>query len=167
MRRTMPSKKPLPEIAPCPCGVSGCYCTLTRSHAFKRVFSECGWRGPQARTDREAIELWNRRSDEAANSLARWLNAKDWFLYPELFMQTLDAIKSGEFRNANDVLANRDKRTPKRMTRAESDEAAERRGAVSSADWLWSKGLITESLGLNQAIERGEVVGKQKGTKRP
>lgn len=66
----MSTRKPIPQVAPCPCGE----CCLTAYSDVAngecdpkwRVITACGFEGPPRRTKRAAREAWNRRSDAEA-----------------------------------------------------------------------------------------------------
>jgi hypothetical protein len=97
----MPSnRKPLPEIAPCPCGRKECGVVVALNVTKYRAFTDCGYAGPPRATRRAAIVAWNRRSDEAAErrgamAVARWMRDRPGFEYPSP-IQIERAIDPGE-----------------------------------------------------------------------
>lgn len=78
----MTARKPLPEIAPCPCGKAKCEVRVPNvAYCRWRVVADCGFAGPLRYSPRVAIVVWNRvnrRSDAEAErrgamALADWI----------------------------------------------------------------------------------------------
>ena len=89
------ANRKLPDIAPCPSGCPGGH--LWEDNGWHRV--QCPhWRGAWRKTESSAVDVWNRRSDDAAERRGAMV-AADWLTEQGLLgtsARLRDAIERGE-----------------------------------------------------------------------